>query len=205
MQVELQTYLAETKSGESVFKIEMSNTDCFEWLTFDCNVEIKFKKNKKMKKAIEELYSPELDPEREMVIIQEILSSVTTIEGIRKCKLETGPEEEEFVEQWFVDMLVFLVTNGNTSQYLPFAVQQDSYFFKKFVIGLKPCTNLQQISRNEFEKIIKGHQEIEEEYIINYASESSFFTIEIKDSRIHNHFYIMRAPDMLLIFFADIR
>lgn len=204
MKVEIQTFLVEKSDGETVFKIEMVNNDCASWLNFKCAIEIAYDKHPGMKKSIAKLISSETTPETEMNIIQDILSQVTTIEGIKKCKiLENSDDEFDVLEKRFNKFLTYLALQNGIKEYEPFSALTNQIYFKQFVYKLTPhLTNLVQINRDLFEVLIKDHPELEEEYVRNFATNATFYMISANYEHVSYNFYIMRNAGIDLFFFT---
>ena len=204
MKVEIQTYLVEKSDGESVFKIEMINNDCESWLNFKCAIEIDYNKHPGMKKSIAKLISNETSPETEMSIIQQILAQVTTIEGIQKCKILENPDQErEHIENRYNKFLTYLALQNGIRQFEPFSALKNRYYFREFVHKLTPhLPILMEINRNQFEELITGHSELEEEYIRYFSTDASFYLISANHEHVGYKFIIMKNAGIDLFFFT---
>ncbi len=206
MKVKLQSYFSNNKSGKSIYKIEMDNIDCSAWLKFHCEIEIEYDKHPDMKKSIAEISSPDTSPEKEMDIIQEILSQVTTIEGIKKCKIyESNISEKEESDQRFHEFLTEFVMQEGIGQYTPLSAMKNPFYFRKFEHKLTPyLTDMVEINKSIFEAMISGYPDLEEEYISCYSSNATFYMASMQDDNIRYEFYFMKTNRIVLMFFSEV-
>src|SRR5688572_26461954 len=205
MKVEIQSYHAENNDGKSVFKIEMVNIDCASWLKFNCVIEIEYDKHPAMKKSIAELSLPETTPETEMNIIQDILSQVTTIEGIKKCKMEENPKEVQLHnEDRLNGFLTYFAQQESIEQLAPFSGLKNQFHFRKFVHKITPYfMNWVEIDKNIFEGLIAGLPEIEEQYVHFYSTGASFYLISASNEHVNYQFYMMYTGIIALFFLVE--
>jgi hypothetical protein len=204
MKVELQTCLTENSDGESVFIIEMENLDCESWLNFNCAIEIAYNKHPAMKNFIAELSSPETTPEREMNIIHNILSQVTTIEGIKNCKLYESSHEKPDGAEKFNKFLPSLALQIEINEFAPFSAVKNQNYFREFVNKITPyLSNMKEIDRNMFEAVITGNPELEEEYVQNYTTDATYYLMSTKDDNLSYQFYIMKKDVIVLFFYTS--
>ncbi len=202
MQVQIETFLAKNSDGEPVLKIEMINDESDSWLKFKCVFIIEYDKNSEMTKSVIELTSPEITPEREINIIQGILTHVTMIESINKCKATEVSKEEKRKEEELNKVLLHIVRQG-IAPYEPLSKIKNSFSFKKVVNKLLPCiSNLTKIDRKLFETLIYGSTELQNDYIDYYSSNSSFYTIAVTQAHSCYNFYFMNTNGIVLFFFT---
>ncbi|HEX5002397.1 MAG TPA: hypothetical protein VFW78_07860 [Bacteroidia bacterium] len=204
MNVELQSYFTHNEKGDSILKLEMVNIDCASWLSFNCAIEIEFEKHPLMKIAIEKLNSSDTTPEDELIIIQDILSNVTTIQGIQNCKMYHHTDlEAQKREQIYNDHLLDFAMKNNSKPFTPFIAGKDSFYYERFVSILPTCfIFLSETNREFFEATITGQTLLEEQYVHNYSKEASFYTIDVTHAEEIYKFFIMKTPDILLFFYV---
>ncbi len=203
MQVQIETFLAKNSAGESIFKIEMINNECDSWLNFKCVFIIEYNKHPEMKKSVIELTSPEITPEREMNIIQGILTHVTKIEGIKQCKIDETTDVKPDAEKKFNGLLVSMAQKvGN--ELTPFSAKKNGHYFRKLVFKLSPhLADLVKINRKLFEDIIFGVPELEEEYINQFSTEATFYVISATYAYTSYQFFIMHTDAIVFFFFTE--
>jgi hypothetical protein len=204
MNARLQSYLTKNENGKNIFKLEMTNLDCAEWLTFNCDIEIEYNKHPEMKKLIRELVSADVSPETEMRIIQHILSRVTTIEGIKNCKMYESYSmlNSDDIQRHHDDLLDFAM-KSDTEPYIPFTSDKNSDHFKKFIKKLTPFfPYLDEVPRSHFEAIIAGHQELEEEYVQLFSNQSTFYEVDVPHGSHWYKFFMMKTDEISLFFYA---
>ncbi len=204
MQVQIETFLGKNSAGEPVFKIEMINNECDSWLNFKCVFIFEYDKNPEMTKSVIELTSPEITPEREINIIQSILTHVTMIESINKGKATEDLKDEKCKEEELNKVLLHIVRQG-IAPYEPLSKIKNSLYFKKVVNKLAPyISNLTKIDRKLFETLIYGSTELQNDYIDYYSSNASFYTITVTKAHSCYNFYIMNTNGIVLFFFTKL-
>ncbi len=206
MKAQIESFVIEKSNGESIFKIEMVNQDCKSWLNFNCTIEIDYNKNPVMQKSVREILSSETTEEQAMQITQKILEQVTTIEGIKQCKMwEYSNKNCDTDDDTYRNYLLDFAFKPDTMPFTPYSLRKNISFFKRFVRKMAPFTsNMVEAERSLFEELIAGYPELEEEYVNNYSAEASFYFTEVCLGDECHQFYMMYSNGIKLFFYTEI-
>jgi len=186
-------FLAKNDAGDIVFNIELKSVGSNSKSKINCSIGIDYESNPGVKDLMEKLLSEKTKPESRAIMIQEILSSIKTmepvIESVRKSGMPVPAEVLDPTER----VLVFVTAVDENGEFESIPVPRNRFYFHDVVNMLAGCVlNLEKIERSDFEEIIAGNSDIEEQYVEFYSSEASFLTTAMAQGDKCYRFFIMR-------------
>ncbi len=188
-----QKFFAKNDAGDIVFNIELKDVDTTSKLSLNCSIGIDFEKNPGMKYLMEKLSSPATNPQSKAFMVQEILSSIKTMEAVKNSINDTDGVKPSEVLNGTERVLIMVTTQDETGEFVSIAEPRNAFHFKDVVNMLAGCVvNLEKIDRSDFEKIIAGQADLEEEYVDCYSSTALFYTTAVMQRNKCYRFFIMQ-------------
>ena len=191
-----QKFLAKNDAGDIVFDIELKNTDSNSSLNLNCSIGIDYTSNPGMKYLMEKLLSADTNPQSKAFMVQELLSSIKTMEAMNSSISDTELKEpsESMIETEKV--LIFMIAQDEAGELLSINEPQRAFHFKDVANMLAACiVNMEKIDRCDFEKVISGQAELEDQYVESYTSSAAFYTTAVVHRNKCYRYFIMQPKE----------
>lgn len=191
-----QKFLAKNDAGDVVFNIELKNSDSISHLNLNCSIGIDFESNPGMKYLMDKLLSANTDPQSKAFMIQELLSSIKSMEALKGSSSDTEPKKPFVTLGESENVLIFMIAQDEAGELVSINEPQRAFRFKDVANMLAGCiVNLEKIDRSDFEKIISGQAELEDQYIESYTTNASFYTTAVLHRNKCYRYFIMHPNE----------
>jgi hypothetical protein len=192
----LQKFLAKNDSGDIVFNIELNNVVSNKRTKLNCTIDIDYEMNPNMKYLIGKLLAAETAPQSKAFIVQEILSSIQTMEPVKNSANENDLTESTEVPNGSEKVMIFMTAQDENEEFASIYEPQNPHYFKDLFNMLAGCLmNLEMIDRSDFETVIAGQSALEEQYVDFYSQTSKFFTTAAIQGNKCYRFFIMQPGE----------
>ncbi|CAN5680254.1 hypothetical protein BH11BAC1_BH11BAC1_16480 [soil metagenome] len=206
MEIQTSHYYAKNERNEILFRLDLSDIGAFPSLKFSCSIDIDFNRNADLRKALEGICSSATAPEKKATLLQQVVREIIRIEEVDKMHFHERESTSEFRDE-LEGFLDFVVAQESFRQFRPFSKSKNPHFFnllKNKFASPPQLLNLAEVDKDCYESLIKGHENLEEEYVDRYSVTATFFTTAVKHKSMCYEFYIMKTDKVDMIFFISI-